>query len=89
VAFAPVFIRLTRGQVMSVIGEGYVEAARAIGNPPWRILIIHILPNIFPTLRVQIALSMATAIVAEAALSFLGLSQQPPAPSWGNMLNSS
>ena len=84
----PIFIRLTRGQVMSVKVEDYVEAARAMGNPRWRIALFHILPNIMPALLVQATLSIAAAIIAEAALSFLGLGQQPPAPSWGSMLNS-
>jgi peptide/nickel transport system permease protein len=83
----PIFIRLTRGQVMAVKVEDYVEAARAVGNPHWRIALVHILPNILPALLVQATLSIAAAIVAEAALSFLGLGQQPPAPSWGSMLN--
>ena len=87
VSATPVFIRLTRGQVMAVKVEDYVEAARAIGNPPWRIALVHILPNILPPLLVQATLSIAAAIIAEAALSFLGLGQQPPAPSWGSMLN--
>ena len=88
ISATPIFIRLTRGQVMSVKVEDYVEAARAIGNPRWRIALFHILPNILPALLVQATLSIATAIIAEAALSFLGLGQQPPAPSWGSMLNS-
>jgi peptide/nickel transport system permease protein len=83
----PIFIRLTRGQVMAVKVEDYVEAARAVGNPHWRIALVHILPNILPALLVQATLSIAAAIIAEAALSFLGLGQQPPAPSWGSMLN--
>jgi peptide/nickel transport system permease protein len=83
----PIFVRLTRGQVMAVKVEDYVEAARAVGNPPWRIAFVHILPNVFPALLVQATLSIAAAIIAEAALSFLGLGQQPPAPSWGSMLN--
>jgi peptide/nickel transport system permease protein len=83
----PIFIRLTRGQVMAVKVEDYVEAARAVGNPHWRIALVHILPNILPALLVQATLSVAAAIIAEAALSFLGLGQQPPAPSWGSMLN--
>ena len=87
ISATPVFIRLTRGQVMSVKVEDYVEAARAMGNPPWRIALFHILPNIMPALLVQATLSVAAAIIAEAALSFLGLGQQPPAPSWGSMLN--
>ncbi|MGB9370298.1 MAG: ABC transporter permease [Xanthobacteraceae bacterium] len=88
VTTTPVLVRLTRGQVMAVKVEDYVEAARAIGNPRWRIALFHILPNIMPALLVQATLSIATAIIAEAALSFLGLGQQPPAPSWGSMLNS-
>jgi len=83
----PIFIRLTRAQVMAVKVEDYVEAARAVGNPHWRIALRHILPNILPALLVQATLSIAAAIIAEAALSFLGLGQQPPAPSWGSMLN--
>jgi peptide/nickel transport system permease protein len=83
----PIFVRLTRGQVMVAKVEDYVEAARALGNPGWRIAFVHILPNILPALLVQATLSIAAAIIAEAALSFLGLGQQPPAPSWGSMLN--
>jgi peptide/nickel transport system permease protein len=88
ISATPIFIRLTRGQVMSVKVEDYIEAARAIGNPRWRIALFHILPNIMPALLVQATLAIAAAIIAEAALSFLGLGQQPPAPSWGSMLNS-
>ena len=88
VATTPIYIRLTRGQVLTVKVEEYVEAARAVGNPRWRIAIVHILPNILPALLVQATLSIAAAIIAEASLSFLGLGQQPPAPSWGSMLNS-
>jgi peptide/nickel transport system permease protein len=87
VTATPIFIRLTRGQVLSVKSEDYVEAARAIGNPHWRIAVRHILPNVLPQLLVQVTLTIATAVIAEASLSFLGLGQQPPAPSWGSMLN--
>jgi peptide/nickel transport system permease protein len=73
---------------MQVKVEEYVEAARAVGNPRWRIALVHILPNILPAVLVQTTLSIATAIIAEAALSFLGLGEQPPYPSWGSMLNS-
>jgi peptide/nickel transport system permease protein len=83
----PIFVRLTRAQVMAVKVEDYVEAARAVGNPAWRVALVHVLPNILPSLMVQASLSIAAAIIAEAALSFLGLGQQPPAPSWGSMLN--
>jgi peptide/nickel transport system permease protein len=87
VTATPIFVRLTRGQVMSVKVEDYVEAARSVGNPAYRIAFRHILPNILPALLVQATLSIAAAIIAEASLSFLGLGQQPPAPSWGSMLN--
>ena len=83
----PIFIRLTRGLALGAKVEDYVEAARAVGNPHWRIAARHILPNILPALLVQATLTVATAIIAEASLSFLGLGQQPPAPSWGIMLN--
>ena len=87
VSATPIFIRLTRGQVLAVKVEDFVEAARAVGNPHWRIALRHILPNILPPLIVQATLAIAAAIIAEASLSFLGLGQQPPAPSWGSMLN--
>jgi peptide/nickel transport system permease protein len=87
VTATPVFVRLTRGQTLGAKVEDYVEAARAVGNPHWRIALRHVLPNIVPPLLVQASLAIAGAIIAEAALSFLGLGQQPPAPSWGSMLN--
>ncbi len=83
----PIFIRLARAQVLAVKVEDYVEAARALGNPHLRIAFRHILPNIVAPLLVQATLAIAAAIIAEASLSFLGLGQQPPAPSWGSMLN--
>jgi peptide/nickel transport system permease protein len=88
VSTTPIYVRLTRGQVLTIKVEEYVEAARAVGNPRWRIAIVHILPNVLPALLVQASLSIAAAIIAEASLSFLGLGQQPPEPSWGSMLNS-
>ena len=87
VSAAPIFVRLARGQVLSVKVEDYVEAARAVGNSPLRIALRHILPNITAPLMVQATLAIAAAVIAEASLSFLGLGQQPPAPSWGSMLN--
>jgi peptide/nickel transport system permease protein len=83
----PIFIRLTRGQVISVAAEDYVESANAIGLPTMKILTRYIFPNVLPPVLVQATLTVATAIIAEASLSFLGLGQQPPAPSWGSMLN--
>jgi peptide/nickel transport system permease protein len=83
----PIFVRLTRGQVLAVKVEDYVEAARALGNPGIRVALRHILPNVFPAILVQATLAIAMATIAEASLSFLGLGQQPPSPSWGSMLN--
>ena len=87
VSATPVFVRLTRGQTMAIKAEDFILAARAIGNPPWRIALRHVLPNVVPALIVQGTLAIAAAVIAEASLSFLGLGQQPPAPSWGSMLN--
>jgi len=87
ISATPVFIRLTRAQVLHVKVEDYVEAARAVGNSHLRIALRHVLPNVVPPLIVQATLAIAAAVIAEAALSFLGLGQQPPAPSWGSMLN--
>jgi len=87
IAAAPVFMRLTRGEMLATLQAEYVEAARSMGYTNLRIVLRHILPNIMPVLLVQATLSIASAIIAEAGLSFLGLGQQPPAPSWGSMLN--
>jgi peptide/nickel transport system permease protein len=87
VSATPIFIRLTRGTTLAVKAEDFVLAARAIGNAPWRVAIFHVLPNIVPPLLVQATLAIAAAVIAEASLSFLGLGQQPPQPSWGSMLN--
>lgn len=83
----PIFVRLVRAQVMSVKTEDFVEGARAVGARDLRIVLRHILPNILSPIVVQSTLFMAQAIILEAALSFLGLGQQPPSPSWGQMLN--
>ena len=87
VSATPIFVRLTRAQVIDVKVLEYIEAARALGNPPLRIAWRHVLSNALPPLIVQATLAIAAAIIAEASLSFLGLGQQPPAPSWGSMLN--
>ena len=87
ISATPIFIRLTRAQVLAAKVEDYVEAARAVGNPHLRIALRHILPNVVAPLIVQATLAIAAAVIAEASLSFLGLGQQPPAPSWGSMLN--
>ena len=88
VTAAPVFVRVARGATMDAATNEYVEAARALGNPPWRVALRHVAPNIVPPVLVQATLAIAAAIIAEASLSFLGLGQQPPEPSWGSMLNS-
>jgi peptide/nickel transport system permease protein len=87
IAALPTFLRLSRGTVLSIKTEDYVEAARALGCARHRIAARHILPNMLPPLLIQSSITVAAAIIAEASLSFLGLGQQPPAPSWGSMLN--
>ena len=88
VSTAPRFMRVARAATLDAAANEYVEAARAVGNPGWRVAIRHVLPNIVPPVLVQGTLAIAAAIIAEASLSFLGLGQQPPDPSWGSMLNS-
>ena len=83
----PVFARLTRASARSVWTLDYVLAARAAGKGAWRITTDHVLPNIANVLIVQATIQFALAILAEAALSYLGLGTQPPQPSWGRMLN--
>lgn len=83
----PVFARVTRGAANAVWARDYVLAARACGKGPWAITLEHVLPNIASVLIVQATIQFAIAILAEAALSYLGLGTQPPQPSWGRMLN--
>jgi oligopeptide transport system permease protein len=78
--------RLTRGLTFSTREQDYVEAARALGIPTWRILINHILPQAAPLLLWGFAAGIPTAVFAEAGLSFLGMGIRPPRPSWGQML---
>ncbi len=87
VVYTPTFARLMRGQVLTVKARDYVEAARALGAPAWRIAWQHVLPNAAAPIVVQASLSVAFAILAEASLSFLGLGIQPPGASWGSMIN--
>jgi peptide/nickel transport system permease protein len=82
----PIYARLVRGQVLSVRQREYIEAARTIGVPDYRIVIRHIFPNVTAPLIVQASIGVAVAIIAEASLSFLGLGVQPPTPSWGGMI---
>jgi peptide/nickel transport system permease protein len=83
----PIFARLVRGGVLSAREELFVTAARSIGAPPRRILLLHILPSVAAPIIVQITVTVAAAVIAEASLSFLGLGAQPPTPSWGRDLN--
>jgi len=83
----PVYARLMRAQVLSLKGLDFVAAARALGASPMRLIARHILPNLLNPLIVQISLSAAAAMLAEATLSFLGLGAQPPTPDWGFMMN--
>lgn len=83
----PVFARIARGAAVAVWARDYVTAARAAGLTPWRITRSHVLPNIASPLIVQATASFATAILAEAALSYLGLGTQPPQASWGRLLS--
>jgi len=82
-----VFARVTRGAALQVAGREFVRAAVALGRGPLAVTLVHVLPNISGTLIVQATISFAVAILAEAGLSYLGLGIQPPAPSWGKMLN--
>ncbi len=85
----PAYARIARSAVAVIKAEPYVEAAQVVGGGTLRIIGRHILPNIAPPLIVQTSLLFSTAVLAEAALSFLGLGIQPPDPSWGSMLNAS
>ena len=86
VVYTPIFARITRASVLSVREEVYVRAARSLGVGDLRLLRLHVLPNVLAPIIVQTSLSLAFAILSEAALSFLGLGVQPPDPSWGRML---
>ena len=83
----PTFARVTRASANAVWSREYIMAARACGKGGWRITIEHVLPNILSVLIVQATIQFAIAILAEAALSYLGLGTQPPQPSWGRMLS--
>jgi peptide/nickel transport system permease protein len=85
--YAPAFARVVRGSVLAVMSEAYVEAGRVVGATNWRLVRQYVLPNIVAPLIVMISVYLSSAILSEAALSFLGLGTQPPEPSWGGMLN--
>ncbi|MEO2151071.1 MAG: ABC transporter permease, partial [Thermococcus sp.] len=81
--YVPTYFRMVRGQTLSLKGQLFVEAARALGVKDWETMKKYILPNVLPTVLVVFTLSVADAILTEAGLSFLGLSVTPPTPDWG------
>jgi len=83
VVYVPTYFRMVRGQVLSIKNETYIEMARALGLPSTRIVLRHILPHVTRTLMVVFSMNSADAILTEAALSFIGLTVQPPTPDWG------
>jgi peptide/nickel transport system permease protein len=89
IVYAPTFARVARGPTLAVVRVPYIEAARAVGASNLAIVLRHILPNISAPILVQTTVSLSTAILTEAALSFLGLGTQPPTASWGLMLSAS
>ncbi|MCA9885968.1 MAG: ABC transporter permease, partial [Anaerolineae bacterium] len=82
-------MRLIRGQTLTLREQEYVVAARALGASPWRIMFVHILPNLISVTVISMTLSIAGLILTESALSYLGLGVQPPQATWGNMLSKS
>jgi peptide/nickel transport system permease protein len=87
IVYTPIFARVVRGPVLALKEREFVEAARALGARASRIIARHVLPNLLSVLVVQTSIALSWAVLTEASLSFLGLSAQPPAPSWGVMLN--
>jgi peptide/nickel transport system permease protein len=83
----PVYARLIRGQVLALKQREFIQAARALGTPEWRILLLHLLPNTLAPLLVQTSFDMGAAITAVAGLSFIGFGAQPPTPEWGVMIS--
>jgi peptide/nickel transport system ATP-binding protein len=87
IVFIPSFVRVLRGQVIAVREENYIEAARSLGATSGRLIRRHVVPNVASPVIIQIALSLGFALLVEAGLSYLGLGEQPPTPSWGSMMN--
>lgn len=87
IVYTPLFVRIMRGPVLAEREKEYVEAVRALGAGRWAVALKHILPNVVSPFIVQGTVAFSQAILIEASLSYLGLSAQPPTPSWGNMLN--
>ena len=86
ISLVPRFIRVARGPALSLMEKEFIESSRAIGASTWRIVFVHVLPNVAGPIAIMATLLVATSIRIEAGLSFLGLGVQPPASSWGNML---
>ncbi|MFX0200491.1 MAG: ABC transporter permease [Candidatus Hodarchaeota archaeon] len=82
-----IYGRLVRGEVLAIKEEQYIQASYTVGLPDWRIITMHILPNVIPSVIVLASLEVGRMIIAEAAISFLGFGIQPPTPAWGNMLS--
>ena len=87
IVFVPSFVRLLRGEVIAVREENYIESARSLGATSNRLMRRHIVPNVASPIIIQVSLALGFALLVEAGLSFLGLGEQPPTPSWGSMLN--
>jgi peptide/nickel transport system permease protein len=81
----PTYLRLVRGEILRIREMEYADAARVVGNPPWRIVFVHLLPNCLPPIIVQATLAMGYALLTMAALSFIGLGIRPPQSEWGSM----
>jgi peptide/nickel transport system permease protein len=89
VVYLPRIVRVTRGIALSVVAQEYLVAAQALGSPRWRLILRTVLPNCLSVVVVQLSLYFAEVLLAEAALSFLGLGEPPPTPTWGNILQDS
>jgi peptide/nickel transport system permease protein len=89
VVYLPRIVRVTRGIALTVVAQEYIVAAQALGSPRWRLVLRTVLPNCLSVVVVQLSLYFAEVLLAEAALSFLGLGEPPPTPTWGNILQDS
>ena len=89
VVYLPRIVRVTRGIALTVVAQDYIVAAQALGSPFWRLVLRTVLPNCLSVVVVQLSLYFAEVLLAEAALSFLGLGEPPPTPTWGNILHDS
>lgn len=81
------YARLVRGEILGLKERGFIQAARALGCNPFRVIVCHLIPNLLSPLLIQATFGLAAAVIAEGSLSFLGLGVAPPTPSWGSMLN--